>query len=110
LFIPDAIWRERENAIVNSIMSGNNACGTLNKALSYGNLDEFLRKMIRPSLCIYWQEALGLRRQRDDALRESEDRRRVLAEVAANVPLSGPLAQRVDEAARVTSRTCLASI
>ena len=94
------IWRDREDAAVRGIMSGNNACGTLNKALQTGTLEDFLRRMIRPTLQVCAQEQDDLRQQRDAALTQSESRRQVLADVAANGGLLGDLAARVDMAAR----------
>jgi hypothetical protein len=94
------IWQDREDAIVRSIMSGNNACGTLQEASVIGKLEEFLRLMIRPTLQVCAGEQADLRKQRDDALAVSEARRRVLAEVAANGQLFGELAGKVDLAAR----------
>jgi hypothetical protein len=96
------IWQDREDAIVRSILSGNNACGTLAKAIADGTLEGFLRGMIRPTLTICADEAWDLRQQRDKALTQSETRRQVLADVAANGGLTGELAGRVDLAARAT--------
>jgi hypothetical protein len=93
-------WEEREDAIVRSILSGNNACGTLAKAQAGGTLEDFLRGMIRPTLQVCAGEQADLRQQRDEALAQSEGRRQVLAEVAANGGLTGELAGRVDWAAR----------
>jgi hypothetical protein len=97
------IWQDREDAVVRSIMSGNNACGTLRKALETGKLEEFLRRMVRPTLQVCAGEQADLRQQRDAALQQSEARRQVLADVAANAGLTGELAGKVDLAARVTA-------
>ena len=96
-------WREREEAIVRSIMSGNNACGTLEKAMRTEQLEMFLRRMVQPTLQVCAQEQDDLRQQRDAALAQSEERRQVLADVAANGGLFGDLAGKVDMAARVTA-------
>jgi hypothetical protein len=95
-------WQEREDAAVRSIMSGNNACGTLKKALESGQLEDYLRRMLRPTLQVCAGEQEELREQRDAALAQSEARRQVLADVAANGGLFGELAGRVDVAARVS--------
>jgi hypothetical protein len=96
------IWLERENAAVNSIMSGNNACGTLATAGASGRLETFLRMMLRPTLSVCADEAEALARQRDAALAQAEARRRILAEVAANGGLTGDLAKAVELAALAT--------
>jgi hypothetical protein len=99
------IWQEREDAVVRNVMSGNNACGTLRKALESGKLEDFLRTAVRPALLICAGEQAELRKQRDDALAASEARRQILAEVAANVCIParlGELADRVERAARAT--------
>jgi hypothetical protein len=96
------IWRDREDAVVRSIMSGNNACGTLATASAKGELEEFLRLMVRPTLTVCAGEQIELRRQRDAALAQSEARRRILADVAANGGLAGGLAKAVEMAALAT--------
>lgn len=95
-------WQEREDVIVRNISSGNNACGTLQEAIAEGKFDVYLRRMIAPVLNVCEQEQRELRQQRDAALAQSEARRQVLADVAANGGLLGELAAKVDLAARVT--------
>jgi hypothetical protein len=95
------VWLDRENAMVNGIMSGDNACGALAKALEAGRLEGFLRRMLRPTLLICAGEARELRSQRDAALAESEGRRRTLAKIAANAGFTGRLAAEAERAARV---------
>ncbi len=51
---------EREAAILRSIASGNNACGTLMTAGGVLN-EAFIRQAVRPTLIVYEQEAAHLR-------------------------------------------------
>ena len=95
------IWQDRKNAIVNSIMSGNNACGTLQKALAEGRLNVFIRRMIQPTLRVCAEEAAELRQQRDAALKLSERRRLALANITANCTLPPPMAAEAEGLARV---------
>ncbi len=89
--------KEREDAVVNSIMSGNNACGTLARAAAAGDA-EFFRRAVRPTILVYEDEARMLREQRDSALRECERRRQALEFVAGNLTLSGDVAAVVGAA------------
>ncbi|MCL2000519.1 MAG: hypothetical protein FWG74_03710 [Planctomycetes bacterium] len=63
--------------------------------------DDLLDQIIYPVLESYDEELADLRAQRDAALKESEGRRRVLADVAANAALTGALGVAVDMAAKV---------
>ena len=80
---------ERLEIAVNNIMSGNNACGTLAKAAQAGDR-EYFRAMLAPILATYDQEAVELRKQRDDALRDAEAKRFALEMVASNVDIDNP--------------------
>ena len=82
--------QEREDAIVRSIKSGDNACGTLQTALTRGQLEPFLRSMIRPTLQVYEGEAEQLRHDRDANSRQAEAWRQALEYIASNARASAP--------------------
>lgn len=73
---------ERVEAIVRSIASGDNACGTL-RGPGGLNLD-FVRACVKPTLDVYEFEADVLRADRMRLSRESEERRQALEFVYAN--------------------------
>ena len=75
---------ERLEMAVRNIMSGNNACGTLAKAVANGNADYF-RQMLRPVIDVFEQEAAELRRQRTEALHDAETKRFALEFIASNL-------------------------
>jgi hypothetical protein len=76
--------QEREDAIVRSIKSGDNVCGTLRTALDRGRLEPFLRAMVRPTLQVYEDEEQQLRADRDANSRQAEAYRQALEYVASN--------------------------
>lgn len=80
---PAAQLAERVEAIVRSIASGDNACGTLLGPDGRLNLD-FLRACVKPTLDVYEFEADALRADKMALSRESEDRRQVLEFVYSN--------------------------
>lgn len=81
-------WMERENAIVNSIMSGDNACGTLQKAVTAGGetLANYLRATIQPTLQVCAEEEAQKDRDLSALSRDNEAKRFALESVASNVP------------------------
>ncbi len=80
---PHNTLAERTSAIVRSIASGNNACGTL--VDRNGRVNEaFLAASVRPTLDVYEREAMELRDERNRLSRESEERRRILEFVYSN--------------------------
>jgi len=78
-------WMERENAIVNGIMSGQNACGTLQKATADGTLEEFLRLMVRPTLMVCAEEAAQKDHDVRAASTDAENKRFALEFVVQNL-------------------------
>ena len=87
------VWLERETAIVRNIMSGNNACGTLKKAMADdAALEPFLRGMVRPVLRVCADEAAHRDREIAALSLDNEKKRRALDALAANVPIpAGPV-------------------
>ena len=78
-------WQEREDAIVRSILSGNNACGTLDKALQTGALEDFLRGMIRPTLHVCAAEYGEMVKERNELSADNEAKRFALEFVVSNL-------------------------
>lgn len=78
------ILTDRVATAVDNIISGDNACGTLQNAAAKGDRTYF-EQMIRPVMQTYAEEAAELRRQRDATLRDNEAKRFALESVAANI-------------------------
>ncbi|MCD8352246.1 MAG: hypothetical protein LUC93_16710 [Planctomycetaceae bacterium] len=85
---------ERVEAVVNSIASGDNACGTLRSQDGSLNRD-FLRACVRPTLEVYEEEAEQHRQDKRELSSISEERRQVLELIYANA--SGGLPAAVNE-------------
>ncbi|MCD8140833.1 MAG: hypothetical protein LUE17_13830 [Planctomycetaceae bacterium] len=85
---------ERIEDVVNSIASGDNACGTL-RAPDGGLNRGFLRACVRPTLEVYEEEADQHRRDKRELSAISEERRQVLELIYANA--SGGLPAAVNE-------------
>ncbi len=81
------LWKDREDAIVRSIMSGNNSCGTIQKAMADGKFEEFLREMVFPTLRVCSEEAAFLAKQRDEANSHAQALRFACESVVANMPV-----------------------
>ena len=79
----DNVLRDRVATAVRNILSGNQACGTLDKAAQAGDAAYF-EKMIAPVMATYAAEMRELRMQRDAILELSEQRRQALAFVESN--------------------------
>lgn len=88
----EQILTDRIAAAVNSIMSGNNDCGTLRDAVAKGDR-MFFEQMIRPAMMAYAEEAVQLRQQRDAALRDVEAKRFALECVISNAVTLPPAAR-----------------
>jgi hypothetical protein len=74
---------ERTAAIVRSIASGNNACGTLMD--KQGRLNTaFIEEAVRPTLDVYEREADELRVDRARVSSDSENRRQCLEYIYSN--------------------------
>jgi hypothetical protein len=86
--------QEREDAMVASILSGDNHCKTLENAAKAADGDYF-RRAVRPTLEVYEDEAEYARRQRDMILEQSEKRRQALEFVASNATLPESVARVV---------------
>ncbi len=85
---------DRIEAIVNSIASGDNACGTLRAP--DGSLNRgFLRACVRPTLEVYEDEAEQHRQDKRELSAQSEERRQLLELIYANA--SGGLPASVQE-------------
>lgn len=93
---PGATLADRTDAIVRSIASGNNACGSLLAADGRVN-EAFIAKSVRPTLEVYEQEAEQLRQDRARVSQESEARRQTLEFIRANVQLPREIASRVNQ-------------
>ena len=79
-------WKEREDAIVNSIMSGHNACGTLKQALgNVQQLDKFLRGMVQPTLQVCAAEYGEMVKERNELSADNEAKRFALEFVVSNL-------------------------
>ena len=91
---------ERIIAITNSIMSGDNSCGTLAKAIQEGTLGDFVQKMVRPTLEVYESEMHMLRADRDALSSKCELMRQALDMVIANVDVKDPGTRSAIRAAR----------
>ena len=90
--------QERLETAVNSIMSGDNTCGTLVNAALNSDRDYF-REKIRPVVDVYEDEAAALRKQRDDALRDVNDKRFALESVLSNLDIpAGPVKDAIARA------------
>lgn len=76
---------EREDAIIRSLASGNNACGSLIGPDGRLNL-AFVRQALRPTLAVYEQEAEQLRRDNAIVRAQAESLRREVAFVEQNHP------------------------
>lgn len=90
---------ERIIAIVNSILSGDNECGTIQKALEGGTLGDFIQSMVRPTLQIYEDEYEELRRENDRLSRENQNKRFALECALANEDIQNPVTQQAVKAA-----------
>lgn len=92
-----SIWMERENAIINSIMSGNNACNALQKLVAQAlagdakPLDDFLRCKVRGTLKVCADEAAQKDRDLRAALADAENKRFALESVVSNMRIDNPL-------------------
>lgn len=78
------VQQERVETVVSNIMSGNNNCSALSKAVQAGD-KEYFRRCVRPVVDAYEVEAAGLREQRQAALNQAETFRRSLEFVAQNM-------------------------
>lgn len=76
--MPNDIKTARENAIINGIMSGDNSCGALIRAIQEGRGGEFLREKIAPTIRVQEEEKDQLRR---DWLASSAEVNRLRAEL-----------------------------
>lgn len=87
-----SIWMDRENAIVNSIMSGDNSCGTLQKLVAAGGkpLEDFLRCGIRATLKVCAEEAAQLRADREAVSRADEQKRQALEYISSHAQSTSP--------------------
>lgn len=85
-------WQERENAIVNSIMSGQNSCGTLAVLATQGGkaLEDFLRMMVRATLQVCNQEENRLLTENHTLRADNETKRFGLESVVANIAIDNP--------------------
>lgn len=85
-------WQEREDAIVRSIMSGNNSCGTLAALVANGGqaLEDFLRMMVRPTLKVCNEEENQLIREGHALRADNEAKRFALETVVANMAIDNP--------------------
>ncbi len=85
-----SIWMDRENAIVNSVMSGLNSCGTLQKMVAEaaaGNpqpLENHIRCGVRATLAVCADEATQLRIDRDKISQQEEAKRQALEYISSN--------------------------
>jgi len=84
------VLEERVEAIVRSIMSGNNACGSLLDAAAKGDA-EYFRLCIRATLSVYDDELKQAKADRDAALKDAELKRYALGTVVSNCDISNPL-------------------
>jgi len=84
------VLEERVETIVRSIMSGNNACGTLLDAAAKGDA-EYFRPCIRATLSVYDDELKQAKADRDAALKDAELKRYALEMVVSNCDISNPL-------------------
>ncbi|MCC8189070.1 MAG: hypothetical protein LIP77_00345 [Planctomycetes bacterium] len=90
--------QERTETVVRNILSGKNGCGTLQDALVRGDAD-FFRRMVRPVIGVYEEEAQVLREQRDAALRDAEVKRVALEAILSTLPIpAGPVHDAVARA------------
>ncbi len=76
---------ERTAAIVRSIASGNNACGTLFERQSGSLNTAFIAEAVRPTLAVYEDEAEQLRRENAALRRDVESKRQALESAVANI-------------------------
>lgn len=90
---------ERIIAITNSILSGDNECGTIAKALQDGTLGDFIQQMIRPTLEIYEDEYNQLRAENDRLSRENQNKRFALECVLSNEVIDNPVTKQAVKAA-----------
>lgn len=89
---------ERLEMAVRNIMSGNNACGTLAKAVQNGDASYFA-KMLEPIFRVYEDENAAACALRDAALRDAEAKRFALESILANVPnIPGNLREPLEKA------------
>lgn len=90
--------QERIETVVRNIMSGDNTCATLTNA-ALNSDDEYFRKAVAPMAEVYEAEISLLRKQRDDALRDAENKRFALESVLSNLDLPvGPVREAVARA------------
>lgn len=89
-------WREREDAMVNGILSGQNACGTLKCLVERGGkpLEDFLRLMMGPALRVCREEESLLREEVRRLHADNDAKRFALESVVANLPLDNPAVAR----------------
>ena len=88
------IWMDRENAIVNSILSADNRCGTLRQMMDAGRetLEAFVRGKVRPTLRVCKGEADRKDREIAALSRDIEMKRRALDALIANLAIPpGPI-------------------
>lgn len=85
-----SVLEERVETIVRSIMSGNNACGTLFEAAAKGDA-EYFKPCIRATLSVYDDELKQAKADRDAALRDVELKRYALETVVSNCDISNPV-------------------
>ena len=80
----------RENAIINGILSGDNACGALVRAIQEGRGAEFLREKIAPTIRVQEEEKEQLRRDWLAVSGQVEACRQALEYIASNARASAP--------------------
>ena len=84
------MWKEREDAIIRSIMSGNNSCGNLLQYVQEAMAGDptklmcFLQQSVRGTLKVCADEADQLRIDRDMISRSDEAKRQALEYIASN--------------------------
>lgn len=85
------IWHARETAIVHSIMSGHNSCGTLEALARQGGdaLERFLRQCVRATLAVVAAESQQLTREKHALSADNEKKRFALESVVSNLDVSG---------------------
>ncbi len=76
---------ERVGAVVRSIASGNNACGTLFERQSGSLNTAFIAEAVRPTLAVYEDEIEQLRRENAALRVEIETKRQALESAVANI-------------------------
>lgn len=84
---------ERIVAVVNSILSGVNACDTIKKHIDDGTIGDYIQQMVRPTLEVYDAEYRDLLHRYTAESEDCNRKRHALESVIANCVIDNPHVQ-----------------